>query len=78
MALTLSIVSFSCTGPILGSLLAGSLSADGGAWQLTAGMCGFGVALGGLGVDVRGGTDHEADGGADGESHVTTRDVRVW
>ena len=30
MALTLSIVSFSCTGPILGSLLAGSLSVDGG------------------------------------------------
>jgi len=46
MALTLSIVSFSCTGPILGSLLAGSLSADGGAWQLTSGMAGFGVALG--------------------------------
>ena len=46
MALTLSIVSFSCTGPILGSLLAGSLSADGGAWQLTSGMAGFGVSLG--------------------------------
>ena len=46
MALTLSIVSFSCTGPILGSLLAGSLSADGGAWQLTYGMAGFGLALG--------------------------------
>lgn len=46
MALTLAIVSFSCTGPILGSLLAGSLSKDGGAWQLTAGMGGFGVALG--------------------------------
>ena len=46
MALTLSIVSFSCTGPILGSLLAGSLSSDGGAWQLSAGMGGFGVALG--------------------------------
>jgi thiol:disulfide interchange protein DsbD len=46
MALTLSIVSFSCTGPILGSLLAGSLSAEGGAWQLSAGMGGFGVALG--------------------------------
>ena len=45
MALTLSIVSFSCTGPILGSLLAGSLSADGGAYQLTAGMTGFGAAL---------------------------------
>lgn len=46
MALTLALVSFSCTGPILGSLLAGSLTADGGAWQLTAGMAGFGVSLG--------------------------------
>ena len=46
MALTLAIVSFSCTGPILGSLLAGSLTADGGAWQLTAGMAGFGISLG--------------------------------
>lgn len=45
MALTLAIVSFSCTGPILGSLLAGSLSSDGGAWQLTVGMGGFGLAL---------------------------------
>lgn len=45
MALTLAIVSFSCTGPILGSLLAGSLSNDGGATQLTVGMTGFGVAL---------------------------------
>ncbi|MDY0780800.1 protein-disulfide reductase DsbD family protein [Tenacibaculum sp. IB213877] len=45
MALTLAIVSFSCTGPILGSLLAGSLTSDGGAMQLTAGMGGFGVAL---------------------------------
>ncbi|MCW5916530.1 MAG: thioredoxin family protein [Ferruginibacter sp.] len=45
MALTLAIVSFSCTGPILGSLLAGSLSADGGAMQLSAGMAGFGLAL---------------------------------
>jgi thiol:disulfide interchange protein len=43
MALTLAIVSFSCTGPILGSLLVGSLS--GGAWQLTAGLAGFGLAL---------------------------------
>ncbi len=43
MALTLAIVSFSCTGPILGSLLAGSLK--GGAWPLTAGMAGFGFAL---------------------------------
>ncbi|MBP6389635.1 MAG: thioredoxin family protein [Flavobacteriales bacterium] len=45
MALTLALVSFSCTGPILGSLLAGALTADGGAWQLTAGMSGFGMAL---------------------------------
>lgn len=45
MALTLAIVSFSCTGPILGSLLAGSLTASGGAMQLTAGMAGFGFAL---------------------------------
>ncbi|REH46342.1 thiol:disulfide interchange protein DsbD [Tenacibaculum gallaicum] len=43
MALTLAIVSFSCTGPILGSLLAGSLS--GGATQLSVGMVGFGLAL---------------------------------
>ncbi len=45
MALTLALVSFSCTGPILGSLLAGALTADGGAWQLTAGLGGFGLAL---------------------------------
>ena len=43
MALTLAIVSFSCTGPILGSLLVGSLT--GGAIQLTVGMGGFGLAL---------------------------------
>ena len=45
MALTLAILSFSCTGPILGSLLAGSLTAEGGADQLTVGMAGFGFAL---------------------------------
>jgi thiol:disulfide interchange protein len=44
MALTLALVSFSCTGPILGSLLVEAVS--GGAWPLTAGMAGFGVALG--------------------------------
>ena len=44
MALTLAIVSFSCTGPILGSLLAST--ASGGAWPLTAGLAGFGFALG--------------------------------
>lgn len=48
MALTLAIVSFSCTGPILGSLLAGVSSGGGtsGATQLTFGMAGFGVGLG--------------------------------
>jgi thiol:disulfide interchange protein DsbD len=45
MAVTLALVSFSCTGPILGSLLAGSLTSDGGAFQLTSGMMGFGTAL---------------------------------
>ena len=44
MALTLAIVSFSCTGPILGSLLVGAL--NGGAFQLTVAMAGFGLALG--------------------------------
>ena len=45
MALTLAIVSFSCTGPILGTLLGSSLTADGGAMQLSLGMGGFGLAL---------------------------------
>ncbi len=45
MALTLAIVSFSCTGPILGSLLAGALTSNGGAMQLTFGMGGFGLGL---------------------------------
>ena len=45
MALTLAIVSFSCTGPILGSLLAGALSNHGGAIQLSFGMGGFGFGL---------------------------------
>ena len=44
MALTLAIVSFSCTGPILGTLLTGV--AIEGAWPLTAGAAGFGLALG--------------------------------
>lgn len=43
MALTLAIVSFSCTGPILGTLLAGV--AKDGAWPLTVGAAGFGLAL---------------------------------
>lgn len=44
MALTLAIVSFSCTGPILGTLLTGV--AEQGAWPLTVGAAGFGLALG--------------------------------
>lgn len=44
MAITLALVSFSCTGPILGAVLAGSLSD--GAWPVTAAMSGFGIALG--------------------------------
>lgn len=43
MAFTLAIVSFSCTGPILGSLLAGTAAQ--GSWPLTAGLAGFGFAL---------------------------------
>ncbi len=46
MALTLAIVSFSCTGPILGTLLVGALGQQGGAIQLTVAMAGFGLALG--------------------------------
>ena len=58
MTLTLAIVSFSCTGPILGSLLAGTLGGDVStvlilgmefkmvATKLTVGMTGFGLALG--------------------------------
>ena len=44
MASTLAIVSFSCTGPILGTLLVGV--AEQGAWPLTIGAAGFGLALG--------------------------------
>ena len=43
MALTLVVVSFSCTGVILGTLLVGTASE--GAWSLTTGMAGFGTAL---------------------------------
>ena len=46
MALTLAIVSFSCTGPILGSLLVGALNQNGGAVQLSVALGGFGLALG--------------------------------
>lgn len=44
MAGTLAIVSFSCTGPILGTLLT-NVAVE-GAWPLTAGAAGFGLALG--------------------------------
>lgn len=44
MALTLALVSFSCTGPILGTVLGNSLK--NGPWPITAAMSGFGIALG--------------------------------
>ncbi len=46
MALVLAIVSFSCTGPLLGSVLAGSLTADFDPWLVTVAMLGFGLGLG--------------------------------
>ena len=46
MAVTLAIVSFSCTGPILGGLLGSTVLEEGNvANNLTAGMTGFGIAL---------------------------------
>ena len=45
MALTLAIVSFSCTGPILGGLLGSTMASDASAMQLSMGMGGFGLAL---------------------------------
>ena len=45
MALTLAIVSFSCTGPILGSLLVGSITNESNPIELTLAMSGFGFAL---------------------------------
>lgn len=45
MAFTLAIVSFSCTGPILGSLLVGAISSNGGPLELSFGMGGFGLGL---------------------------------
>ncbi len=44
MALVLSLASFSCTGPILGSLLVG-ISSEGGNMSLLIGMFAFGLAL---------------------------------
>lgn len=45
MALTLIIVSFSCTGPALGLILGSVLSTEGGAMLLTIAMFGFGLGL---------------------------------
>lgn len=45
MALTLIIVSFSCTGPALGFVFGAVSSSDGGAMLLTLGMFGFGLGL---------------------------------
>jgi thiol:disulfide interchange protein len=44
LALTLVIVSFSCTGPILGSLLVGAIDNANGAEKLTAALGGFGLS----------------------------------
>jgi thiol:disulfide interchange protein len=43
MALTLAVVSFSCTGPIIGNLLV--LAAKGSYWGPLTGMAGFSIAL---------------------------------
>jgi len=44
MALTLALVSFSCTGPILGTVLGSALK--NGPWPISVAMSGFGIALG--------------------------------
>lgn len=46
MAVVLAIVSFSCTGPLLGSVLAGSLTSNFDPWLVTVAMLGFGLGLG--------------------------------
>jgi len=46
MAITLAIVSFSCTGPILGSFLAGTLANTQDSYDILFVMLGFGTALG--------------------------------
>src|ERR1043165_5540327 len=45
MALTLAIVSFSCTGPILGSLLVGAVTTANGKINVIVGMTAFGTGL---------------------------------
>lgn len=46
MALTLVVVSFSCTGPILGTLLGSMSTAPNGKLNLVVGMTSFGLAMG--------------------------------
>ena len=46
MAITLALVSFSCTGPILGSFLAGTLATNPDPYNILFVMLGFGSALG--------------------------------
>ncbi|AZQ44712.1 protein-disulfide reductase DsbD family protein [Nonlabens ponticola] len=46
MALTLVLVSFSCTGPVIGAVLGSVLTSDGGATALSVGLAGFGIGLG--------------------------------
>jgi thiol:disulfide interchange protein DsbD len=46
MAITLALVSFSCTGPILGSFLAGTLATNPDPYNILFVMLGFGTALG--------------------------------
>jgi thiol:disulfide interchange protein DsbD len=46
MALTLVVVSFSCTGPILGTLLGSMATAPNGKLNLVVGMSAFGFAMG--------------------------------
>jgi thiol:disulfide interchange protein len=46
MALTLVVVSFSCTGPILGTLLGSMATAPNGKLNLVVGMTSFGLAMG--------------------------------
>ncbi|MEX1189785.1 MAG: cytochrome c biogenesis protein CcdA [Bacteroidia bacterium] len=46
MAITLALVSFSCTGPILGSFLAGTLATNPDPYNILSVMLGFGTALG--------------------------------
>jgi len=46
MALVLVLVSFSCTGPIVGGLMGTAFSSAGGPIKVLFGMMGFGIALG--------------------------------